>query len=182
MSDINFLNNLFGDALGRPDGTTPRFAWTWSNGLLGGQNWAISQLAPNPFTLEQWTAIHEGRRPYPGKLRWIQHSETALPFGTEPTLEDTQFYVRSLRAQMEAAEKAEKDAAAGRIDDATLASEADAKAHQDIAATEFYESIASWEPPSWALGEPQPAGSQDGPIAFQVGGSRDGQPQPAPQN
>lgn len=178
MDNIEILNKRFGEAFGYPDGVHPRYQWMWKPGQLkGSKHWSLCQLAPNPFTVEQWSAMWGGNKPFPGKMRWVEHVETALPPGVTPTVEHTSFYVRSLRAQLEASEKAEKDQAAGRVDDATLSAEADAQASVDAAAKEFEERVADWEPPSWALGDPQPPGSHDGPIAFQVGGSRDDAPQ-----
>lgn len=174
MENIDILNQRFGDALGRPDGVQPRFAWHWDRGvLMNSYKWFICQLMPNPFTPEQWESIHEGRRPYPGKLRWVQHPETALPLGVDPTGEHTSFYIRTLGDQMDAADRALKDAEAGRVDDATITAEAEAQALVDDTAEQFDEQVADWEPLGWKLGDPHEPGDHDGPVAYQVGGSRD---------
>lgn len=173
MTDIEYLNKKFGDVLGKPDGTRSRYSWFWEQGMLmNTKRWFICQLAPNPFTEEQWANIQPGK-PFPGKLRWIPHYETALPLGMEPDVENTAFYIRSFLEQMAQAEQAMKDQAAGHMDAVTAASEAEAQASVSKASAEFEEMVGDFEPLSWKLGNPQPDGSQDGPVAFQVGGTRD---------
>lgn len=102
-------------------------------------------------------------------------AETAGPI---PTAERTQGYIRLISEQMERGARALKANAAGRKDDTTLQCEAAAEKQVADAEAAMMEDASSWEPWSWKLGEPREPGDHDGPIAFQVGGTRDEQ-QPA---
>lgn len=199
--DIEILNRRLGDALGRPNGTDPRFAWKESQDLFFyarrheleeytkfswaqriGKCWVLCQWRPPettihgvtiPLTADSWHTMFKGRRPFPAKGEYKVHSETKLAPGAVPTAEWTQFYIKTLGQQMEAAELAQKEEFAGRKDAVTEQCESEANDEVDQAFDRFYESAREWQPASWRLGEPQPFGSHDGPIAYQVGGSRD---------
>lgn len=168
--NVEILNRRFGETLGFPDGVHPRFAWMWSADVNRhfrpdpvsdftrhclaeriGKRWLLCQWRPTELTADQWWNTYRGRVPYPGKGEYKPHLETALPLGMEPTPELTYGYARTLREQMD------RVYTESEFHD-------EAVRDQQRAETEFYESVADWEAPSFRHGwEP---GTRGGPVSF----------------
>lgn len=123
MTQVELLNQRFGEYLGFPDGVHPKFCWVWapdmtylfrpdrtksfmlrSWGSRLGRKWVLAQWRPTELTRDQWESTFRGSRPYPGKWRYIVHAETALPEGMAPNDELTQGYARTLSNQMAVAD------------------------------------------------------------------------------
>ena len=108
-------------------------------------------------------------RPYPRKGEYKPYAETALRNGVFPDSEATQFYIATLRKQLEEVEANRKAQLMGRADDYTEKFTKDAQDVIDQHEKKFMESVGDWEPESWKLGEPRDPGDNDGPVAFQAG-------------
>lgn len=192
--DVKILNRRLGEALGRPNGNDPRFAWQratelfyfvrrdmldgwhrmcWADRI--GPVWVLCRWTPPETTIhgvtmeltrEQWFQMFGGTRPYPAKGDYKPLCETALRRGLEPSAEATAFYIRTLREQIERGEQANKDNFAGRKDATTEQCEAEAQKEVDDAEERFMQQVADWQPASWRAGSPYNPGDRGGPVSF----------------
>ena len=175
MTSVDILNRRFAERLGRPNGTDPRFKWAWTpdlpcyrqiNGEIARTSWA-SRIGPcwvlcewkmPTLTREQWAREFGASYPYPANGRYIPFPEVSLPRGMAPNDEQTEFYCRTLRTQLEMSWQEQLDR-----------SEIEAQYYRKEADARFDECVADWEPLSWKLGEPHDFCDHDGPVAFQSG-------------
>ncbi len=116
---IELLNRRLGVGLGCANGTTPRFAWIWApesfyfyRQHVGagwvrqcwadriGKVWMLGQWRPPAVPENAWWGMFHGEFPYPRKGMYYAHPETAIPHGQEPTAEMTDWYIRTLDAQI----------------------------------------------------------------------------------
>ena len=189
---VALLNQRFAERLGRPDGVNPRFKWAWTPDVSYmvapkngddyvrrtwadriGHRWMLCQWAPTGKSVEQWFREFKGLYPYPGKGYYRPQPETALPHGVPPTLDLTVAYCNVLGQQLAQAEFAAKMHEYGLQDPTTEAVEKEAQDHRTQADERFMDMATDWQPASWRLNEPHMPGDRDGPVAYQVGGSRD---------
>jgi hypothetical protein len=197
MTDVDILNRRFGECLGRPNGTDPRFAWKHSTELHYyfrmeahndwqrrcwadriGKAWVLCQWSPPTMTLmgvefevtrEQWFRTFGWSRPYPAGGEYKPYAETALKDGRRPGAEETQFYIFTLGQQLEQSEQAHKQNRAGREDDTLVKCEQEAQKVVDDHEKQFYDSVADWEPESWKHGVPHESGDRGGSYLPQAG-------------
>lgn len=116
---VELLNRRLGTGLGYANGITPRFAWIWAPesfyfyrqhvgeswtrhcwGERLGKVWMLGQWRPPAVPENAWWSMFHGEFPYPRKGMYYAHAETALPPGREPTAEMTDWYIRTLDAQI----------------------------------------------------------------------------------
>ena len=194
-ANVEILNRRLGEALGRPNGNDPRFMWKHSTELFYyfrmqagsewqkrcwadrlGKAWVLCKWNPPMHTFEgvdfeitrdEWFKMFGWSRPYPRNGEYMPFAETAL--GVEPDGEVTQFYISTIRQQLEAAEQAQKMTRMGLTDKVTEMCERDAQKVVDDHEKEFFDSVADWEPESWKHGVAHEPGDVDVPVERQAG-------------
>lgn len=106
MTQIDQLNQRFGDALGYVrGGTVPRFCWKygpelpyWRSRL--GKVWVLAQWKRPEVTVQEWQTKFAGRYPYPETGMYHPHSEAKLAPGRLPSQALTEYLIRTLDQQM----------------------------------------------------------------------------------
>lgn len=172
---VESLNRTFAERLGRPNGIDGRFKWLWapdipSYRVVGGRLerfswaerigrvWVLGEWRPPEVSREAWALQLGDQYPYPERGRYVPHSEVQFPQGMAPNDENTEFYCRTLAAQIETSLQEQLDR-----------SQIQADYHRKKADTEFLEMVGEMEPVSWKQDTPHEPGDHDGSIALQAG-------------
>ncbi len=176
--NIEQLNRQLGNALGYAHGNSPRFAWMWAPEVyyyyrqhLGaswericwaervGKVWMLCQWRRPDMPESEWWSSFHGEFPYPMRGMYYAQPETALPPFREPTADITQWYIRSIAAQMDTTFREQYDMIQDRLD------------RQQKAADDEWVAMVQNDNPAFSNERLTPA-LHGANVEFQVGGQR----------